>query len=93
MGRNFVDPIPLDDCPTVVETGENLAGASLTCKFQTTTMFPGVSSAVLDAYVEYVPCLGLLVVSEKGGEQIVLLLVYLLLRSLTNRVLVQVLKL
>ena len=39
----------------MVETGESLAGASLTSKFQTTTMFPGVSSAVLDAYVEYVP--------------------------------------
>ena len=53
--RNFVNPIPLDDCPTMVETRESLAGASLTSKFQTTTMFPGVSSAVLDAYVEYVP--------------------------------------
>ena len=39
----------------MVETGENLAGASLTSKFQTTTMFPSVSSAVLDTYVEYVP--------------------------------------
>ena len=55
MRRNFVDLIPLDDCPTIVELGENLAGASLTSKFQTTTMFPGVSSAVLDVYVEYVP--------------------------------------
>ena len=55
MGRNFVDPIPLDDCPAIVETGENLAGASLTSKFQTTMMFPGVSSVVLDTYVEYVP--------------------------------------
>ena len=32
-----------------------LAGASLTSKFQTTTMFPSVSSTVLDIYVEYVP--------------------------------------
>ena len=55
MGRNFVDPIPLDDRPAMVETGESLAGASLTSKFQTTMMFPGVSSTVLDAYVEYVP--------------------------------------
>ena len=55
MGRNFVDPIPLDYCPAIVELGENLAGASLTSKFQTTIMFPGVSSAVLDVYVEYVP--------------------------------------
>ena len=39
----------------MVETGESLAGASLTSKFQTTTMFPGVSSAILDVYVEYVP--------------------------------------
>ena len=55
MGRNFVDPIPLDDCPTIVEIGDSLAGASLTSKFQTITMFSGVSSAVLDVYVEYVP--------------------------------------
>ena len=34
---------------------DSLAGASLTSKFQTTTMFPGVSSAVSDVYVEYVP--------------------------------------
>ena len=39
-----------------MELGENLAGASLTSKFQTTMMFPGVSSAFLDTYVEYVPC-------------------------------------
>ena len=55
MGRNFVEPIPLDDYPAIVETGDSLAGASLTSKFQTTTMFPSVSSAVLDTYVEYVP--------------------------------------
>ena len=55
MGRNFVDPIPLDDCPAIMELGENLAGASLTSKFQTTMIFPGVSSANLDVYVEYVP--------------------------------------
>ena len=36
-------------------TGDSLAGASLTSKFQTTTMFPGVSSVVSDVYVEYVP--------------------------------------
>ena len=34
---------------------DSLAGASLTSKFQTTTMFPSVSSAVSDVYVEYVP--------------------------------------
>ena len=55
MGHNFVDPIPLDDCPANVEAGDSLAGASLTSKFQTTTIFPGVSSANLDVYVEYVP--------------------------------------
>ena len=33
----------------------SLAGASLTSKFQTTTMFPGVSSTVSNVYVEYVP--------------------------------------
>ena len=34
---------------------DSLVGASLTSKFQTTTMFPGVSSTVFDVYVEYVP--------------------------------------
>ena len=38
-----------------METRDSLAGASLTSKFQTTMMFPGVSSAILDVYVEYVP--------------------------------------
>ena len=38
-----------------MEPGGSLAGASLTSKFQTTTIFPGVSSANLDVYVEYVP--------------------------------------
>ena len=55
MGRNFVDPIPLDGYPAIVETRDSLVGASLTSKFQTTMMFPGVSSANLDVYVEYVP--------------------------------------
>ena len=55
MGRNLVDSIPLDDCPAIVEFGENLAGASLTSKFQTTAMFPGVSFVVLGTHVEYVP--------------------------------------
>ena len=55
MGRNFVDPIPLDDCPAIVETRDSLAGASLTNKFQTTAMFPGVSSAGLGTHVEHVP--------------------------------------
>ena len=36
-------------------TGDSFAGASLTSKFQTTAMFPGVSSTVSDVYVEYVP--------------------------------------
>ena len=34
---------------------DSLAGASLTSKFQTTIMFPHVSSVVSDVYVEYVP--------------------------------------
>ena len=55
MGRNFADPIPLDDCPANVEAGDSLAGASLTSKFQTTMMLPGVSSAFSDVYEEYVP--------------------------------------
>ena len=36
-------------------TGDSLAGASLTSKSQTATMFPGVSSAFSDVYEEYVP--------------------------------------
>ena len=55
MGHNFIDPIPLDDCLAIVETGDSLAGASLTSKFQTTTLFPGVSFMVFDVHVEYVP--------------------------------------
>ena len=53
MGRNFADG--LADCPAIVGTRDGLAGASLTSKFQTTTMFPGVTSAVYEVYVEYVP--------------------------------------
>ena len=55
MGRNFVDPIPLDVLPAVVNTGENLAGASITSKFPITTVFPRVSSGFVDVYEEYVP--------------------------------------
>ena len=55
MGRNFVDPIPHDALPVVVGAGGSLAGASLTSKSQTAIMLPGVSSANLDVYVEYVP--------------------------------------
>ena len=55
MGHNFVDPIPLDVLPAVVNTGENLAGASVTSKFQITTVFPRVSFGVVDVYEEYVP--------------------------------------
>ena len=55
MGRNFADPIPLDDLPANVEARGSLAGASLTSKFQTTMMLPSVSSAFSDIYEEYVP--------------------------------------
>ena len=55
MGRNFADLIPLDDLPVVVNTRENLVGASLTSEFQTTTIFPSVSFVNLDVYAEYVP--------------------------------------
>ena len=55
MGCNFADPIPLDDLPANVEAGGSLAGASLTSKFQTAMMLPGVSSAFSDVYEEYVP--------------------------------------
>ena len=55
MGRNFADPIPLDDLPANVDAGGSLAGASLTNKFQTAIMLPSVSSAFFDVYEEYVP--------------------------------------
>ena len=56
LGRNFTDLIPLDDCPANVEAGGSLAGASLSSKFQTTMMLPGVSPAFFDVYEEYIPC-------------------------------------
>ena len=55
MGHNFANPIPLDDLPANVDAGGSLAGASLTSKFQTTMVLPGVSSAFSDVYEEYVP--------------------------------------
>jgi len=55
LGRNFVDLIPLDVLPAMVSTGENLAGSSVTSKFQITTVFPRVSSGFVDVYEEYVP--------------------------------------
>ena len=39
----------------MVNTGEDLAGASVIGKFQITTSFPRVSSGVVDVYEEYVP--------------------------------------
>ena len=39
----------------MVNTGENLAGASVTSKFPITTVFPRVSSGFVDVYEEYVP--------------------------------------
>ena len=39
----------------MVNTGENLAGASVTNKFPITTVFPGISFRVVDVYEEYVP--------------------------------------
>ena len=38
-----------------MEARGSLAGASLTSKFQTTMMLPGVSSVFSDVYEEYVP--------------------------------------
>ena len=49
-----------------MNTRENLAGASITSKFQITTVFPGVSSGVVDVYEEYVPRLGPRSVSKRG---------------------------
>ena len=39
----------------MVSTGEKLARSSVTSKLQITTVFPGVSSGVIDVYKEYVP--------------------------------------
>ena len=39
----------------MVNTREDLAGASIISKFQITISFPGVSSGVVDVYEEYVP--------------------------------------
>ena len=39
----------------MVNTGENLAGASVTSKFPITTVFSRVSFGVVDVYEEYVP--------------------------------------
>ena len=55
LGRNFVDPIPLDVLPAVVETGDRLAGTSAISKSQTFTALPGVSFRFVDVYEEYVP--------------------------------------
>jgi hypothetical protein len=55
LGHNFVNLIPAVDNLAWVEIGENLARASSTSKFQATTILPGVSSAALDPYIEYVP--------------------------------------
>ena len=52
MGRNFIDPVPVDDFPAIAETGGNLAGTSVTSKFHITTLFPRAS---FDVYEEYVP--------------------------------------
>ena len=55
LGRNFVDPIPLDVLPAVAETGDKLVGTSATSKSQTSTTLPGVSFRFVDVYEEYVP--------------------------------------
>ena len=77
-----------------MEAGDSLAGASLTSKFQTTTMFPGVSSTVFDVYVEYVPRpVPRGPRSVRRGGELKVLLVCLLPRSLTSQALIQVLQL
>jgi hypothetical protein len=55
LGRSFVDLIPTDDNPARAEVRENLAGVSSISKSQATIIIPGVSSAKLDPYIEYVP--------------------------------------
>jgi hypothetical protein len=55
FGRNFVDPIPVDDLPSGAKAMENLAGASSISKSQATIVLPGASIAETVSYVEYVP--------------------------------------
>ena len=55
IGCNFVDPVPLDDYPAIAETVGKLAGTSLTSKFQTSMIVPGVFCSVPDVYEEYAP--------------------------------------
>ena len=55
LGRNFVDPIPLDVLPAMAETGDRLAGTSAISKSQTSTALPRVSFRFVDVYEEYVP--------------------------------------
>jgi hypothetical protein len=55
LGQNFVDPIPMDDIPSGVKAGDNLAGASSTSKSQAATILPGAFVIETIPYVEYVP--------------------------------------
>jgi hypothetical protein len=55
LGQNFIDPIPMDDIPSRVKVGENLAGASSTSKSQVATILPGAFITETIPYVEYVP--------------------------------------
>ena len=55
LGRNFVDPIPLDVLPAVAETGDKLARTSAISKSQTFTALPRISFGFVDVYEEYVP--------------------------------------
>ena len=95
LGRNFVDPVPLDVLPAVAETGDRLAGTSAISKSQTSTALPGVSSGFVDVYEEYVPRLvprGPRSVSKRG-RTMGLHLACQSPRSLANQVLPQVLQL
>jgi hypothetical protein len=55
LGQNFVDPLPVDDLPSMVKARENLARASSTSKSQATTILPGASIIETVPYIEYVP--------------------------------------
>jgi hypothetical protein len=55
FGRNFIDPIPVDDLPSGAKTMENLARASSISKSQATIILLGASIAETIPYVEYVP--------------------------------------
>jgi hypothetical protein len=55
FGRNFIDPIPVDDLPSGAKVVGNLARVSSISKSQATIVLPFASIAEIIPYVEYVP--------------------------------------